>query len=32
MFGGEDIGALAGAPVRLRIVLHDADLYALRFG
>lgn len=29
--GSPDIGALAGMPVRLRISLRDADLYALRF-
>lgn len=29
--GGADVGALAGKPVRLRIALADADLYALRF-
>ena len=29
--GGEDVSALAGQPVRLRFVLKDADLYALRF-
>jgi hypothetical protein len=28
---GSDVGGLAGEPVRLRIVLSDADLYALRF-
>ena len=26
-----DVGELSGRPVRLRIVLHDADLYSLRF-
>jgi hypothetical protein len=26
-----DIGALAGKPVRLRVRLHDADLYSIRF-
>jgi len=30
--GGVDVAALAGRPVRLRIVLRDTDLYALRFG
>jgi hypothetical protein len=29
---GDDISGLAGKPVRLRFVLKDADLYALRFG
>ncbi|OPZ27547.1 MAG: hypothetical protein BWZ02_01601 [Lentisphaerae bacterium ADurb.BinA184] len=29
--GGPDVGALAGRPVRLRAVLRDADLFALRF-
>ncbi|MSP13397.1 MAG: hypothetical protein EXR62_10645 [Chloroflexi bacterium] len=29
--GGSDLGALAGQPVRLRVTLKDADLYALRF-
>ena len=28
---GAELGALAGRPVRLRFVLYDADLYALRF-
>ena len=28
---GSDVGAWAGKPVRLRIVLRDADLYAVRF-
>lgn len=28
---GPDVGPLAGTPVRVRIVLHDADLYSLRF-
>ena len=28
---GEDLSSLAGRPVRLRFVMHDADLYALRF-
>ena len=28
---GSDVGALAGKPVRLRFVMKDADLYALRF-
>ena len=28
---GSDLGALAGTPVRLRFVLKDARLYALRF-
>jgi len=30
--GGPDVGRLAGTPVRLRFVLHDADLYAFGFG
>ncbi|QDT73110.1 hypothetical protein [Lacipirellula limnantheis] len=29
--GGNDVSALAGRNVRIRIVLKDADLYALRF-
>jgi hypothetical protein len=29
---GADVSALAGKPVRLRVVLKDADLYAFRFG
>jgi hypothetical protein len=29
--GGPDLGRLAGKPVRLRFVMRDADLYALRF-
>jgi hypothetical protein len=29
--GGASLSALAGQPVRLRIVLHDADLYSLCF-
>jgi len=29
---GSDVGALAGTPIRLRFLLRDADLYALRFG
>ncbi|MEW6749372.1 MAG: hypothetical protein AB1505_00140 [Candidatus Latescibacterota bacterium] len=29
--GGSDLSALAGRPVRLRLVLEDADLYSLRF-
>lgn len=28
---GDDVGTLAGKPVRLRIEMHDADLYALQF-
>jgi len=28
---GADIGHLAGKPIRLRLLLNDADLYALRF-
>jgi hypothetical protein len=26
-----DVSSLAGKPVRLRVVLKDADVYALRF-
>ena len=29
--GHDDCSGLAGRPVRLRIALHDADLYAFRF-
>ena len=29
--GGADVSALAGRPVRLRFVMKDADVYALRF-
>ncbi len=29
--GGNDVGSLAGKPVRLRFVMKDADLYSLRF-
>jgi hypothetical protein len=29
--GRPDLGRLSGAPVRLRFVLRDADLYSLRF-
>lgn len=28
---GEDVGALAGRPVRIRFALRDAEIYALRF-
>jgi hypothetical protein len=28
---GSDVGKLAGQPIRLRFVLNDADLYAIRF-
>src|SRR5690606_21960433 len=28
---GNDVSGLAGKPVRMRIVLRDADLYSLRF-
>lgn len=31
-FAGGDLGELAGQPVRLRFVMKDADLFALRFG
>ena len=30
--GGPDVSALAGKPVRLRMALKDADVFALRFG
>jgi hypothetical protein len=30
--GGADLASLAGKPIRLRIALHDADLYAFGFG
>ena len=30
--GGADLGSLAGKPIRLRVVLKDADLYSFRFG
>ena len=30
--GGVDLSRLNGVPVRLRIVLSDADLYSIRFG
>jgi hypothetical protein len=29
--GGDDVGTLAGRPVRLRFVMRDADLYSIRF-
>ena len=29
---GRDLAELAGLPIRLRIALRDADLYAFRFG
>ena len=29
---GSDVSALAGKPVRLRFVMKDASLYAMRFG
>jgi len=29
--GGADLSRLAGVPLRLRFVLHDADLYAIQF-
>jgi hypothetical protein len=32
MWKGGDLRALSGKPVRLRFVMTDADLYALRFG
>ena len=30
--GGSDLGALQGAPIRLRFALKDADVYSMRFG
>ncbi len=30
--GAPDLGALAGRPVRLRVLIKDADLYSIRFG
>ena len=30
--GGADLGPLAGKPIRLRVVLKDADLFSFRFG
>ena len=30
--GGGDVSVLSGKPVRLRIVLKDADIYAFKFG
>ena len=29
--GGREVGGLSGRPVRLRVVMKDADLYSLRF-
>jgi len=29
--GAADVSALSGAPVRLRFVMKDADLFAIRF-
>jgi hypothetical protein len=29
--GGNDVGKLAGTPVRLRVVMKDADLYSIQF-
>ena len=29
--GGADVSKLAGRPVRLRLVMKDADLYSIRF-
>ena len=29
--GGARVARLAGKPVRLRVALHDADLYSIRF-
>jgi len=29
--GGSDVGRLAGRPIRLRLALKDADLYAIQF-
>jgi hypothetical protein len=28
---GTDVSRLAGTPIRIRVVLHDADLYAFQF-
>jgi hypothetical protein len=28
---GTDVGPQAGKPVRLRVALHDADIYSLQF-
>ena len=28
---GSDLGGLAGKPIRLRLVMHDARLYSLQF-
>ena len=28
---GADVSRLAGKPIRLRLVMHDADLYAFHF-
>jgi hypothetical protein len=28
---GDDVSKLAGQPIKLRFVMHDADLYALKF-
>ncbi len=28
---GNDVGKLAGQPIRLRFVMKEADLYAIRF-
>ncbi len=30
--GGDNVGALAGCPVRLRFVMNDCKLYAFQFG
>jgi len=30
--GNDDVSALSGQPIRMRIVLNDADLYAYQFG
>ena len=29
--GGSDLSSLAGRPIRIRIVLKDADLYSIQF-
>ena len=29
--GGSDLGELAGRPIRIRVVLKDADLYSIQF-
>src|SRR5204863_6734790 len=29
--GGDDVSAMSGKPIRLRFILKDADLYAIKF-